>query len=102
MTATTLPKNPRFETYRDAKGEYRWRLRAHNGLIVADSAEGYAKKGNAIRAAETVRGLVRRSGAPIPIVHWEPGEKDKGGRPKGAAPSKGLGPMAGKLAQGEV
>ena len=90
-----LPRNPRFETYVDKAGEFRWRLRAPNGLIVADSAEGYAKKGNAIRAAETVRALVRRGSTPIPIVHWEPGEKDTGGR------RKALGPMAAKLPQGE-
>lgn len=30
------------EIYRDARGEYRWRVRASNGRIVADSGEGYA------------------------------------------------------------
>lgn len=29
------------EIYRDEKGEFRWRVRAANGRIVADSAEGY-------------------------------------------------------------
>jgi len=29
------------EVYRDAKDEWRWRLLADNGEIVADSAEGY-------------------------------------------------------------
>lgn len=108
MTATDvfpLPKNPRFEAYQDHKHEWRWRLRAANGLIVADSAEGYDKKGNAIRAATVVRGLIRRSGIPIPIVHWEPGMQDKGGRrPKNAAKAraaKGLGPRADALPQGE-
>lgn len=75
----TLPKNPRFEAYQDAGGDWRWRLRAKNGLIVADSAEGYAKKGNALRAATMVRSLVC-GGAPVPVVHWEVGEKDVGGR----------------------
>jgi len=27
--------------YQDNKGEWRWRLRASNGRIVADSGEGY-------------------------------------------------------------
>jgi len=27
--------------YQDAKGEWRWRLKASNGRIVADSGEGY-------------------------------------------------------------
>ncbi len=29
----------RFELYRDGKGEWRWRLRAENGEVVADSGE---------------------------------------------------------------
>lgn len=78
---TTLPKNPRIETYQDSAGAYRWRFRAKNGLIVADGAEGYAKKCNALRAAEVVRRLMRAP-LPVPIVHWEPGQQDKGGRRK--------------------
>jgi uncharacterized protein YegP (UPF0339 family) len=27
--------------YKDTKGEWRWRLKAQNGRIVADSGEGY-------------------------------------------------------------
>ena len=27
--------------YKDTKGEWRWRLKASNGRIIADSAEGY-------------------------------------------------------------
>jgi uncharacterized protein YegP (UPF0339 family) len=34
----------RFELYRDAGGEWRWRLRATNGNVLADSAEGYARR----------------------------------------------------------
>ncbi|HUS46902.1 MAG TPA: DUF1508 domain-containing protein [Phycisphaerae bacterium] len=37
-------RTPRFEVYRDAKGEWRWRLRAGNGRIVADSGESYRKR----------------------------------------------------------
>ena len=43
-----------FEIYRDAGGDWRWRLRAVNGRIVADSAEGYASKRNAKRAVTAV------------------------------------------------
>lgn len=28
--------------YKDAKGEWRWRLKAANGRIIADSGEGYS------------------------------------------------------------
>ncbi len=34
----------RFELYRDAKGEWRWRLRARNGEVIADSGEGYVRR----------------------------------------------------------
>lgn len=35
--------------YRDQNGEYRWRLRATNGRIVADCGEGYKTKGGCER-----------------------------------------------------
>ena len=34
----------RFELYRDAKGEWRWRLRARNGEVIAESGEGYVRR----------------------------------------------------------
>ena len=34
----------KFVIYKDARGNYRWRLVASNGKIVADSAEGYVNK----------------------------------------------------------
>jgi uncharacterized protein YegP (UPF0339 family) len=33
----------RFEVYQDGGGEWRWRLLASNGAVVAVSAEGYRK-----------------------------------------------------------
>ena len=47
----------RFELYRDAKGEWRWRLRARNGEIVAESGEGYVRRED----CEHGIGLVRQS-----------------------------------------
>lgn len=47
-----------FEIYKDTRGEWRWRLRARNGRIVADSAEGYASKRNVTRAVTDMRGAV--------------------------------------------
>lgn len=44
-----------FEIYEDSRGEWRWRLVAENGEIVADSAEGYDSKSNAERAVEAIR-----------------------------------------------
>lgn len=36
----------------DRKDEYRWRLVAKNGRIIADSGEGYIRERDAIRAAK--------------------------------------------------
>lgn len=36
--------------YPDNKGKWRWRAVAANGLIVADSGQGYSTKSNARRA----------------------------------------------------
>jgi uncharacterized protein YegP (UPF0339 family) len=35
---------PQFEITKDTAGEYRWRLRAPNGQIIAVSGEGYKQK----------------------------------------------------------
>ncbi len=44
-----------FEVYEDQAGEYRWRLRGSNDLIVADSGEGYDSRTGATDATERVR-----------------------------------------------
>ncbi|MFC6615017.1 HVO_2922 family protein [Halopenitus salinus] len=44
-----------FEVYRDNAGEWRWRLVASNGNIVADSGEGYRSKQGAKRGIESVK-----------------------------------------------
>ncbi|MEO1075687.1 MAG: DUF1508 domain-containing protein [Bacteroidota bacterium] len=45
----------KFEVYRDRKSEYRWRFRANNGRIVADSAEGYTTRAACNRGIEIVK-----------------------------------------------
>jgi uncharacterized protein YegP (UPF0339 family) len=45
----------KIEVYRDAGGNFRWRLRAANGLIIAASGESFSSKAAAIRAAESIR-----------------------------------------------
>ncbi len=44
-----------FEVYEDDGGEWRWRLRARNGNIVADSGEGYTGRTDAHDAIESVK-----------------------------------------------
>jgi len=46
---------PAVKLYKDKAGEYRWRLVAGNGQIVADSSEGYTRLDDVERAWGTVR-----------------------------------------------
>lgn len=46
----------KFEIYPDKAGEFRWRLMASNGKIVADSGEGYNDVNDAKHAIESIRG----------------------------------------------
>jgi uncharacterized protein YegP (UPF0339 family) len=50
-----MPRDPRFELYRDSADEWRWRLVVANGNIIADSGEGYASKQGAKRGIESVK-----------------------------------------------
>ncbi|WP_338741143.1 HVO_2922 family protein [Haloplanus salilacus] len=47
--------NARFELFVDAADEWRWRLVASNGNIIADSGEGYSSKQGAKRGIESVK-----------------------------------------------
>jgi len=47
-------KHPKFEVYADKKGEFRFRLKARNGEIIATS-EGYAAKASCLNGVESVR-----------------------------------------------
>jgi uncharacterized protein YegP (UPF0339 family) len=44
-----------FNIYKDAKGEYRWRFRADNYKIIADSGEGYKNKSDCEHGIELVK-----------------------------------------------
>ena len=45
----------KFELYTDAKGEFRWRLKASNGQTIATGGEGYSSKANARNGIESVK-----------------------------------------------
>ena len=45
----------KFELYKDAKGEFRWRLVASNGQAIANGGEGYKSKENAKAGIESVK-----------------------------------------------
>ena len=46
--------NPKFEVYTDKAGEFRFRLKARNGEIIATS-EGYKAKASCLNGIESVR-----------------------------------------------
>jgi uncharacterized protein YegP (UPF0339 family) len=45
----------KFELTKDAKGEFRWRLVASNGQIIATGGEGYKAKESAKAGIESVK-----------------------------------------------
>jgi uncharacterized protein YegP (UPF0339 family) len=44
----------RLTVYRDDAGEFRWRLRAQNGKIIADSSEGYSRRIDCLAEARSL------------------------------------------------
>jgi uncharacterized protein YegP (UPF0339 family) len=42
--------------YQDRSREWRWRYRARNGRIIADSAEGYVNKTDCLAAIQLMKG----------------------------------------------
>lgn len=47
-------KNPKFEVYTDKKGEFRFRLKATNGEIIA-TGEGYKAKAGCMNGIESIK-----------------------------------------------
>lgn len=47
----------KIELYRDGALQWRWRFIAANGRILADSAEGYKERADAVKGALAVTGL---------------------------------------------
>ena len=46
--------NPKFEVYTDKAGEFRFRLKARNGEIIA-TGEGYKAKASCLNGVESIR-----------------------------------------------
>ncbi len=59
-------KNPKFEVYTDKAGEFRFRLKARNGEIIAVS-EGYKTKASCLNGVESVR----KNAVDAPVVMEE-------------------------------
>ena len=60
-------KHPKFEIYKDKSGQFRFRLKAKNGEIIAAS-EGYVKKDNCKKGIASVRKNSENS----PVIDPEP------------------------------
>ena len=45
----------KFETYADNAKEYRWRLKASNGQVIATSGQGYKNKGDCEHAIDVIK-----------------------------------------------
>jgi len=43
---------PKFEVYQDKAGKWRWRFRASNSKIIADSGEGYKDKNDCLHGID--------------------------------------------------
>ena len=55
-----------YEKYEDTRGEWRWRLKAANGKIIANSGEGYHNSGDCSHAIDLVKAC-KRLGLPFEI-----------------------------------
>ena len=53
----------KFQIFKDARGEFRWRLRAGNNEIIATSGEGYKAKADCEHGIE----LVKRDAPAAPV-----------------------------------
>ena len=58
-----VEKHPKFEVYADKAGEYRFRLKATNGQVIAVS-EGYTTLANCLNGVESVK----KNAVDAPIV----------------------------------
>lgn len=60
-------RGERIEVYPDRAGEWRWKWKAANNRIIADSGEGYVTKEGAWEDAERVR----HSNPEVPVYEVE-------------------------------
>ncbi|MCR5401106.1 MAG: YegP family protein [Treponema sp.] len=54
MEGFEVKTNPKFEIYKDKAGEFRFRLKARNGEIIA-TGEGYASKDGCKNGIESIK-----------------------------------------------
>jgi len=62
-------RTAKLEIYRDAKREWRWRLKASNGRIVADRGEGYRRRASVYEAVRRVKSILAGD---VPVMEVQP------------------------------
>lgn len=78
----------KFEVFRDAGRQFRWRLVSSNGKVVADCGEGYRHRMDALRIVEAIK---RGATADAPVNELEAAPAKK---PRMAAKRAALKPAA--------
>lgn len=60
----------KFQIYEEEffKGQWRWRLRAANGRIIADSGEAYSSRSGCRRAVNGLREQMQREFIPVEVL----------------------------------
>lgn len=71
----------KFTLYQGARREYRWRLSAGNGRVIADSGEGYSRRANCERMIDKMKLAFSYSADAIVVEDLT--EKKTLGRPPG-------------------
>ena len=69
-----------FEIFEDKAGEWRWRLRASNGELLAVSEQGFASKSGVVKALDVVRRNVAEAEDHAEAQTAEDGSEVKGGK----------------------
>jgi len=65
-----MKRYAKVQVYEDVAGEWRWRLVASNGKIVADGGEGYTRRRDCLRAIDTVRHIIGDCWYPTRRAGW--------------------------------
>jgi uncharacterized protein YegP (UPF0339 family) len=60
--------DPYFEPFQDTAGQWRWRLKAGNGLKIATSGESFTRREDATRAARLVQQTAPLATVRVPAV----------------------------------
>jgi uncharacterized protein YegP (UPF0339 family) len=73
-----------FEVYKDAKDEYRWRLKAANGKVIATPGEGYKEKADCLDAIKSIQAEAGKKGSKMTFETYEDGKGEHRWRLKAA------------------